>query len=109
MRQDAVVIPTVAEQRYVVSMFGKVSDWMHNVDAAHGDVVNREEAEPTFGHPRHQESCHQGGVLRRGACVARKGHRNRGDNRKVGSHESVSLRPNAPHMSCQRLGPEPFN
>jgi hypothetical protein len=39
MRQDAVVIPTVAEQRYVVSMFGTISDWVHNIDAAYGDAV----------------------------------------------------------------------
>jgi hypothetical protein len=39
MRQDAVVVPTVAGQRYVVSMFGAISDWVHNIDAAHGDAV----------------------------------------------------------------------
>jgi hypothetical protein len=39
MRQDAVVIPTLAGQRYVVSMFGTISDWVHNIDAAHGDAV----------------------------------------------------------------------
>ena len=39
MRQDAVVIPTVAGQRYVVSMFGTISDWVHNVDAADGNAV----------------------------------------------------------------------
>jgi len=39
MRQDAVVIPTVSEQRYVASMFGKVADWVHNIDAARGDAV----------------------------------------------------------------------
>jgi hypothetical protein len=39
MRQDAVVIPTVAGQRYVVSMFGTISDWVHNLDAANGDAV----------------------------------------------------------------------
>jgi hypothetical protein len=33
MPPDAVVIPTVAEQRYVVSMVGEVSDWVHYVDA----------------------------------------------------------------------------
>jgi len=39
MRQDAVVIPTVAGQRYVVSMFGTISDWVHNLEAANGDAV----------------------------------------------------------------------
>jgi len=39
MVQDAVVIPTVAGQRYVVSMFGSISDWVHNIEAAHGDAV----------------------------------------------------------------------
>lgn len=38
VRQDAVVIPTVGGQRYVVSMFGTVSDWVHNLDAANGDA-----------------------------------------------------------------------
>jgi len=32
MRADAVVVPTVAGQRYIVSMFGTISDWVHNVD-----------------------------------------------------------------------------
>lgn len=39
LRQDAVVIATVADQRYVVSMFGTISDWVQNVDAAHGAAV----------------------------------------------------------------------
>ena len=39
MRGDAVVIPTVAGERYIVSMFGTISDWVHNIDAAHGDAV----------------------------------------------------------------------
>jgi hypothetical protein len=39
MRQDAVVIPTVAGQRYVVSMFGTTSDWVRNLEAANGDAV----------------------------------------------------------------------
>lgn len=39
MRADAVVIPTVAGERYVVSMFGTISDWVHNLEAAHGDAV----------------------------------------------------------------------
>lgn len=37
MRQ-AVVIPTVAGERYVVSMFGTISDWVHNLEAANGDI-----------------------------------------------------------------------
>lgn len=39
MRADAVVIPTVAGERYVVSMFGTLSDWVQNLEAAHGDAV----------------------------------------------------------------------
>jgi hypothetical protein len=39
MRADAVVVPTVAGARYVVSMFGTISDWVQNVEAAHGDAV----------------------------------------------------------------------
>ena len=39
MRADAVVIPTVAGRRYVVSMFGTISDWVHNLEAAHGEAV----------------------------------------------------------------------
>jgi hypothetical protein len=39
MRQDAVVTPTVAGERYVVSMFGTISDWVHNIEAANGDAV----------------------------------------------------------------------
>ncbi|HEY7026373.1 MAG TPA: hypothetical protein VH438_02120 [Gemmatimonadales bacterium] len=39
MRADAVVIPTVAGQRYVVSMFGTLSDWVQNVEAAHGNAI----------------------------------------------------------------------
>jgi hypothetical protein len=46
-RADAVVIPSVEGERYIVSMFGTVSDWVHNVEAAHGDAVIR------HGHPRH--------------------------------------------------------
>jgi len=38
MRQDAVVISTVAGHQYVVSMFGAISDWVHNLDAANGDA-----------------------------------------------------------------------
>jgi signal transduction histidine kinase len=39
MRQDAVVIPTVAGQQYVVSMFGTISDWVQNLEAAKGEAV----------------------------------------------------------------------
>jgi len=39
MRADAVVVPTVAGARYIVSMFGAVSDWVHNIEAAHGDAM----------------------------------------------------------------------
>ncbi len=39
MRADAIVVPTVAGHRYVVSMFGTISDWVQNLEAAHGDAV----------------------------------------------------------------------
>jgi hypothetical protein len=39
MRSDAVVIPTVAGARYIVSMFGTASDWVQNIEAARGDAV----------------------------------------------------------------------
>ncbi|MBZ5609837.1 MAG: nitroreductase family deazaflavin-dependent oxidoreductase [Acidobacteriia bacterium] len=39
MRADAVVVPTVNGERYVVSMFGTVSDWVQNLEAAHGDAI----------------------------------------------------------------------
>jgi hypothetical protein len=39
IRADAVVVPTVAGERYVVSMFGTISDWVQNVEAAHGDAI----------------------------------------------------------------------
>jgi len=39
MRADAVVVPTVAGQRYIVSMFGTISDWVHNIDAARGEAM----------------------------------------------------------------------
>jgi hypothetical protein len=39
MRADAVVIPTLAGHRYIVSMLGTISDWVHNIEAAHGDAV----------------------------------------------------------------------
>jgi hypothetical protein len=38
-RQDAVVLPSVAGERYVVSMFGTISDWVNNIEAAHGDAA----------------------------------------------------------------------
>ncbi|HTS87324.1 MAG TPA: hypothetical protein VMG41_02435 [Gemmatimonadales bacterium] len=33
------MIPTVAGTRYVVSMFGTISDWVQNVEAANGDAI----------------------------------------------------------------------
>ena len=39
MRADAVVVPTVAGAQYVVSMFGTISDWVNNLEAAHGEAV----------------------------------------------------------------------
>jgi hypothetical protein len=39
MRADAVVIPTVAGERYVVSMFGTISDWVQNLEVAQGDAI----------------------------------------------------------------------
>jgi hypothetical protein len=39
MRADAVVIPSVAGHRYIVSMFGTISDWVHNLEDAHGEAV----------------------------------------------------------------------
>jgi hypothetical protein len=39
MRADAVVIPSVGGQQYIVSMFGTISDWVHNIEAARGDAV----------------------------------------------------------------------
>jgi hypothetical protein len=39
MRADAVVVPTVAGQQYVVSMFGTISDWVRNLEAADGEAV----------------------------------------------------------------------
>ena len=39
MRADAVVIPTVTGEQYIVSMFGTISDWVHNIEAAHGNAV----------------------------------------------------------------------
>ena len=39
MRADAVVVPTVGGERYIVSMFGMISDWVQNLEAARGDAV----------------------------------------------------------------------
>ena len=39
MRADAVVLPTLNGKQYVVSMFGTVSDWVQNIETAHGDAV----------------------------------------------------------------------
>ena len=39
VRADAIVVPTVAGERYIVSMFGTISDWVHNIETAHGDAV----------------------------------------------------------------------
>jgi hypothetical protein len=37
-----VVIATVDGERYLVSMLGSGSDWVRNVEAAHGDAVIRQ-------------------------------------------------------------------
>jgi hypothetical protein len=37
-----VVIATAAGRRYLVSMLGPRSDWVRNVEAAHGDAVLRQ-------------------------------------------------------------------
>lgn len=39
MRSDAVVVVTVAGEQYIVSIFGTVSDWVHNIKASKGDAV----------------------------------------------------------------------
>ena len=39
IRADAVVVATVDGERYVVSMFGTISDWVQNLEAAHGDAI----------------------------------------------------------------------
>ena len=39
LRADAVVVPTVNGGRYVVSMFGTISDWVHNLEAADGEAM----------------------------------------------------------------------
>jgi hypothetical protein len=41
-RSNPVVIATVDGKRYLVSMLGPASDWMKNVEAAHGDAVIRQ-------------------------------------------------------------------
>ena len=40
-RSTPVVIATVEGKRYLVSMLGPESDWVKNVEAAHGDAVLR--------------------------------------------------------------------
>jgi deazaflavin-dependent oxidoreductase (nitroreductase family) len=41
VRSNPVVIPTVDGKRYLVSILGAESDWVKNVEAAHGQVVLR--------------------------------------------------------------------
>ena len=41
-RANPVVIATVDGKRYLVSMLGPRSDWVRNVEAAHGDAVIRQ-------------------------------------------------------------------
>jgi deazaflavin-dependent oxidoreductase (nitroreductase family) len=41
-RSNPVVIATVEGNRYLVSMLGPGSDWVKNVEAAHGDAVIRQ-------------------------------------------------------------------
>ena len=41
LRSNPVVVATVNGQRYLVSMLGTESDWVKNVDAAHGEAVLR--------------------------------------------------------------------
>ena len=41
-RSNPVVIATVEGDRYLVSMLGPESDWVKNVEAAHGDAVIRQ-------------------------------------------------------------------
>jgi deazaflavin-dependent oxidoreductase (nitroreductase family) len=42
MRSNPIVIATVDDKRYLVSMLGPESDWVKNVEAAHGDAVIRQ-------------------------------------------------------------------
>jgi hypothetical protein len=39
---NPLVIPTVEGKRYLVSMLGPGSDWVKNVEAAHGDAIIRQ-------------------------------------------------------------------
>ncbi|MDE3095421.1 MAG: nitroreductase family deazaflavin-dependent oxidoreductase [Chloroflexota bacterium] len=41
-RSQVVVITTVEDQRYLVSMLGPQSEWVKNVEAANGDAVIRQ-------------------------------------------------------------------
>jgi len=41
-RSNPVVIATVEGKRYLVSMLGPESDWVKNVEAAHGEAVIRQ-------------------------------------------------------------------
>lgn len=41
-RSNPVVIATVEGKRYLVSMLGPESDWVKNVEAAHGDAIIRQ-------------------------------------------------------------------
>jgi hypothetical protein len=38
-RQDAVMTPVVGGKRYIVSMFGTISDWVQNLEASRGAAV----------------------------------------------------------------------
>jgi deazaflavin-dependent oxidoreductase (nitroreductase family) len=40
-RSNPVVVATVQEERYLVSMLGPGSDWVKNLEAAHGEAVIR--------------------------------------------------------------------
>lgn len=41
VRSSPVVIPTVEGKRYLVSMLGPESEWVKNIEAAHGDAFIR--------------------------------------------------------------------
>jgi deazaflavin-dependent oxidoreductase (nitroreductase family) len=41
-RSNPVVVATVESKRYLVSMLGPESDWVKNVEAAHGEAVIRQ-------------------------------------------------------------------
>jgi deazaflavin-dependent oxidoreductase (nitroreductase family) len=41
-RSNPVVIATIDGKRYLVSMLGPESDWVKNIEAAHGDAVIRQ-------------------------------------------------------------------